>query len=106
MTDTYNNDASHGQEPLAEIEPSKEAHLAAKQTILDLLKSGDKGLRAIAIDELIGNDTFWDSVFNLGAINNFFPTAYVKDGIDIGVQVFASVAGQVHDLSVEVEALT
>ena len=95
---------SHGDENYKdEIEPSVESHNAARNTIFDKLKGGDKDLREKAIKELIDNDEFWGSVFSIGANCNLDRNLLVNDSIRIGIDVFASIAEEVYDLSLKME---
>ena len=102
MTELTNG--SHGDENYRdEIDPSNESHVAARNSILDKLKGGNHALREAAKTSLIDSDTFWDSVFSIGANTLMSNQELIKDSINIGVDVFAAVAGEVYDESVRLE---
>ena len=83
MTDTYDNDASHGQEP---IDINSEEFQAVSRGVIDRLTSGDNDTREQVIDALRVSTFFWDSVFNMAAMPKDKLNYNCLIGNSIGIQ--------------------
>ena len=102
MIDLQDNDATHGDEAYKE-DFTTEAFIEAKEQIFNRLISGDEDIKAIAIDTLIQDESFWNAVFNIGADEDiFFPRdIQIADMGVIKSSVFCSVASEIGPLAEE-----
>lgn len=102
MIDLQNNDATHGDETYKQ-RFTAEAFIDAKEQIFNSLISGDEDIKAIAIDTLIQDESFWNAVFNIGANEGIVLTKdiQVADMAVIQSSVFCSVASEIGPLAEE-----
>ena len=102
MIDLQNNDATHGDETCRD-QFTKAAFREAKEQIFYSLTNGDEDVKAVAIDTLIQDDTFWNAVFNIGTDESVLTPEDIQtaDFAIIQTSVFCSVASEIGKLAEE-----
>ena len=102
MIDLQNNDATHGDETYQDQETTT-AFNEAKEQIFNSLSSGDEDIKAVAIDALIQDESFWSAVFNIGANESLVTPKDIQiaDMASIQTSVFCSVASEIGKLQEE-----
>jgi len=102
MIDLQNNDAVHGDETYKD-KFTTEAFKEAKERIFNSLSNGDEDIKAVAIDTLIQDETFWNAVFNIGADESILTPKNIQstDLAIIQSSVFCSVSAEIGQLAEE-----
>ena len=102
MIDLQNNDATHGDETYQDYFTTQTFEQARRQ-VFDSLNNGDEDIKAIAIDELIQDEKFWNAVFSIGTDDNIAGPSNVRivDFAAIKTSVFCSVSGEIGKLAKE-----
>ena len=102
MIDLQNNDATHGDETYKDYFTTQTFEQARRQ-VFDSLNNGDEDIKAIAIDELIQDEKFWNAVFSIGTDEKVCAPRDVDvvDFAAIKTSVFCSVSGEIGKLAKE-----
>jgi len=102
MIDLQNNDAVHGDEKYKD-RFTTEAFWKAKKQIFNSLGNDDEDIKAIAIDTLIQDETFWSAIFNIGTDESILTPEDIDsaDFASIQTSVFCSVSAEIGQLAEE-----